>query len=264
MEIQYIANEGFLIKARNKKILIDALFGGFESDWCVTPSEKIIEKMATSAEPFDQIDVILISHAHVDHFNKEIVLRHLDRNEAGMLICPAQVRLELEKDPRYEKIRARVMEITPENETGSQSIDIKGMKIKVWRLTHSAYYIEDKKTGQKYNKHERVQNLGFTIEIDHKRIFHGGDWADDGIGEKRNPLRQEKMDVAFLSIGAYLELFGPDSRNTGGSKKPENVILMHIPPDIHMDELTEEEKRSTLSATVFTTPMEIKVIFDLM
>ncbi len=262
MEIQYIANDGFLIKTRNKKILIDALFGGFESDWCVVPSAKIIEKMETSADPFDQIDLILISHAHVDHFNKEIVLSHLDRNEAGILICPEQVRLELEKDKRYEKIRARVKEITPEYDTGSQSLDIKGMKIKVWRLTHSAYYIEDKETGKKHNKHENVQNLGFTIEIDHKRIFHGGDWGYEGIGEKRNPLDLEKIDVAFLSIGAYLKLFGPDSRETDGSMKPENIILMHIPPNIDIDELTEEEKKSISAATAFQSRMEIKVLFD--
>ncbi len=113
MEILYIANDGFLIKSGNKKILIDALFGGFESDWCVSPSGKIINKMETSTEPFDQIDVILISHAHVDHFNKEIVLRHLVSNEAGVLICPEQVRIELEKDDRYEKLRTQVKEITP-------------------------------------------------------------------------------------------------------------------------------------------------------
>jgi len=139
MEITYIANDGFLIKASNKKILIDALFGNFESDWCVVPSREIIEKMETSTHPFDQIDVILISHSHVDHFNSEIVLKHLESNKAGILICPEQVRLELEKDKRYEKLSTRVKDITPEFETGNQSIGVEGMGIKVWRLKHSAY-----------------------------------------------------------------------------------------------------------------------------
>ena len=45
MEIMYIANDGFLIRASNKKILIDALFGRFESDWCVVPSREVIGKL---------------------------------------------------------------------------------------------------------------------------------------------------------------------------------------------------------------------------
>jgi len=257
LEITYIANCGFLLKSGNKKILVDALFGDFESDWCVTPPGKIIEKMETSTEPFDQIDVILISHAHVDHFNKEIVLKHLVSNEAGILICPEQVRMELENDKRYEKISARVKEVTPEKNMSCQSLEIKGMKIKVWGLIHSAYYIRNEETKQIYNKHEKVQNLGFTIEIDDQKVFHGGDWEYDSRGENRNPLDQEQFFITFLGIGAYMRLFGPNNRKTVHFKKPENVILMHMPP--HMDQLTEEYKKSTLETTIFSTSMETKV-----
>jgi L-ascorbate metabolism protein UlaG (beta-lactamase superfamily) len=258
MEIMYIANDGFLIKASNKKILIDALFGKFESDWCYVPTGEIIEKMETGTEPFDQIDVILISHSHIDHFNAEIVLNHLESNEAGILICPRQVMQELEKDKRYEKLSARVKEITPAYEIGCQSVDVKGMEIKVWRLAHSSYYIESEETRQKYNKHENVQNLGFTIEIDHKKIFHGGDWAYDDAGRNTNPLEEEKNYLAFLGIGAYLRLYGPDGRIIDESKKPENIVLMHIPPAINIEELTEEEKKTISATTVFKSPMEIK------
>jgi L-ascorbate metabolism protein UlaG (beta-lactamase superfamily) len=258
MEITYIANDGFLIQASNKKILVDALFGNFEAEWCVVPSGEIIERMETSAPPFDQIDVILVSHSHVDHFNPEIVLRHLESNEAGILICPEQVRLELEKDKRYEKFKARVKEITPEFETGAPSIDVKGMGIKVWRLKHSSYYIESEETKKKYNKHQNVQNLGFTIELDHKKVFHGGDWAYDGRGRKINPLKEEQIDIAFLGIGAYLMLYGPQGRTIDESKRPENLLLMHIPPGIDFEDLSEEEKETLSMATVFKSPMEIK------
>jgi len=258
MEITYIANDGFLIQAFNRKILIDALFGNFESDWCAVPSREIIEKMETSTRPFDQIDLILISHSHVDHFNPEIVIKHLEDNEAGILICPEQVRMELEKDKRYENLSTRVKEITPEFNTGDQAINIKGMCIKVWRLKHSAYYLESETTKKRYNKHKNVQNLGFTIEIEHKRIFHGGDWAYDGRGRKTNPLKKEKIDVAFLGGGAYLRLFGPASTAIDEYKKPENIVLMHIPPNINIEELPEEEKKVISMATVFKSPMEVK------
>lgn len=258
MEIIYIANDGFLIKASDKKILVDALFGNFESDWCVVPSGEIIEKIESSTQPFDQIDVILISHFHVDHFNPEIVIKHLENNKTGILICPEQVRLELEKDKRYEKLNAQVKEITPEFEIGGQSLDIKGIRLKVWRLKHSTYYIESEETKKKYNKHKNVQNLGFTIEIEHKKVFHGGDWAYDGRGRKINPLKEEEFDIAFLGIGAYMRLYGPGSRAIDEAKRPANIVLMHIPPSINFEELTEEEQKTISTTTVFRSPMEIK------
>jgi L-ascorbate metabolism protein UlaG (beta-lactamase superfamily) len=262
MEIMYIANEGFLIKASNKKILIDALFGKFESDWCDVPSGNVLEKMEKGAEPFDQIDVILISHAHVDHFNAQIVFTHLESNEAGVLICPRQVVQELEKDKRYERISPRVMEITPDYETGSQTIDVKGMGIKVWRLTHSPYYIESQETRQKRNKHENVQHLGFTIDIDNKQIFHGGDWGYDGTGENLNPLEAETIDVAFLSVEAYLRLYHPDRKLIDEHQKPKNIVLMHLYPPGNLEDLTQEEKKIISGTTVFKSQMESKHFRD--
>ena len=262
MEIMYIANEGFLIKASNKKILIDALFGNFESDWCDVPSGDMVERMETGTEPFDQIDVILISHAHIDHFNAEIVSRHLESNPAGILVCPRQVVQELERNTRYEKFGARVKEITPEYEIGSETIDVKGMGIKVWRLNHSPYYIENEETKQKYNKHENVQNLGFTIEIDHERIFHGGDWGYDGTGANTNPLEGEKIDLAFLSVEAYLRLYDADNKEIDKSKKPNKIVLMHLYPPGDLEDLTEDEKNTISETTVFKSRMEIKSFSD--
>ena len=262
MEIMYIANEGFLIRSGNTKILIDALFGKFESDWCDVPSAEMVEKMETATEPFDDIDLILITHAHVDHFNAEIVTEHLLRNEAALLICPQQVTQALEKMTSYEIFSDRVKEITPEYEVGSQNIDVKGMSIKVWRLRHAAYFIESEETGQMYNKHENVQNLGFTIAIDHKTIFHGGDWGYDGTGESTSPLEAEIIDVAFLGPGAYLRLYDPSNRVTDWSRKPSNSILMHLYPAGNLEELTEQQKNAVSETTVFKSPTEVKSFGD--
>lgn len=261
MEIMYVANEGFLIRISNRKILIDALFGKFESDWCDVPAGDVIEKMEKGIEPFDQIDVILVSHAHIDHFNTEIVSKHLESNEAGILIGPRQVVQELKKDERYKKFSSRVREITPDHEVRLKKIDVKGMEINVWRLKHSPYYIESEETRQKHNKHENVQNLGFTIEIEDKRIFHGGDWVYDGTEEKTNPL-EEKMDLAFLSAEAYLGLCQPDSRMIREYKEPENIVLMHLYPAGSIDDLTEEEKKAMSRVKVFKSKMESRYFRD--
>lgn len=261
MVIMYVANEGFLLRASNRKILIDALFGKFESNWCEVPSREMIEKMEKAIEPFDQIDLILVSHAHIDHFNAEIVSKHLESNEAATLICPGQVVQELKKDDGYEKFSSRVREVTPEYNVPLQKIDIEGMGIKVWRLTHAPYYVESEETKQKQNKHENVQNLGFTIEIEDKRIFHGGDWAYYDTGEQTNPL-EEQIDLAFLSVGAYLGLHKPDSKMIRQHKSPKNIVLMHLYPVGEIDDLTEEEKKTIVGVTIFKSQTEIRHFCD--
>jgi L-ascorbate metabolism protein UlaG (beta-lactamase superfamily) len=71
--------------------LTDALFGGFEGDWCDIPNEANQLKLAAAAPPFDKVDIITISHRHDDHFNPEMVISHLIRNPECTLICPKQV-----------------------------------------------------------------------------------------------------------------------------------------------------------------------------
>lgn len=130
------------------------------------------------------------------------------------------------------------------------------MGIKVWRLNHSPYFIEDKETKQNYNKHTNVQNLGFTIEFDQQTIFHGGDWVYDGASP--NPLEAGKIDVAFLSVGASLRLLNPDNRAMDKSRLPGNIILMHLYLPGSLEGLAEEEKNRISKTTVFKSRMEIK------
>lgn len=69
--ITYIANEGFLIQTENYKILMDGLFGGIKGDWCDQPSDSISESMVKGIAPFDNIDLVLVSHYHADHLTRK-------------------------------------------------------------------------------------------------------------------------------------------------------------------------------------------------
>ena len=59
--------QGFLVTIGENKILIDGIFTGFASEY-IQPTE--VQKLITNARPpFDNIDLILATHAHDDHFN---------------------------------------------------------------------------------------------------------------------------------------------------------------------------------------------------
>ena len=52
VEVTYIANEGFLIKVGDKKILIDALFGDKDYGFCDIPTESTMNSILKSENHF--------------------------------------------------------------------------------------------------------------------------------------------------------------------------------------------------------------------
>ena len=90
-EITYIANEGFLIEVGSRKILIDAIFDEPSISFAHVPDEGTLSLIQTSKAPFDGIDLLLVTHAHYDHFSAVPMLEHLEGNPSGVLIGPQQV-----------------------------------------------------------------------------------------------------------------------------------------------------------------------------
>src|SRR4051794_8724048 len=72
LHVTYIANEGFMLQTKNKKILIDALFtngyGAFP-----TPSQSTLKKIVNADPPFDQVAAYLLTHYHGDHADSKLI-----------------------------------------------------------------------------------------------------------------------------------------------------------------------------------------------
>jgi len=72
------------------------------------------EKIETAKAPFDQINLILVSHRHLDHFHPESVAQHLQHNPKAFLVSSQQVVDEVEKNFKdFQTIKARVTAATP-------------------------------------------------------------------------------------------------------------------------------------------------------
>ncbi|CAN5803609.1 hypothetical protein BH18ACI5_BH18ACI5_05700 [soil metagenome] len=111
--VTYIANEGVLIASGDKQILIDGLHRRYQRGYPYLP-EPHREKIETAAPPFDGIDLVLVSHLHLDHFHPESVGRHLQHNPQARLVSSQQVVGEVEKPFKdYAMIKSRVTTATP-------------------------------------------------------------------------------------------------------------------------------------------------------
>jgi L-ascorbate metabolism protein UlaG (beta-lactamase superfamily) len=229
-DVTYVANQGFLVEMGETKILFDGLFGGIDGDWCVQPDAVTSSKLVEAESPFDDIDLITISHKHVDHFNEQMTVEHILNNPRGKILCPRQVEEILKRNPRYPEFRDNVVAITPET-LQDETVEIAGIKIRVLRLEHSPYMETDPDTGERWNRHADIENLGFVLDVNGYRIFHTGDtnpWNETEY--ETYALHRSPIHLAFLE---RLFLFGegyPGIRNIEKHVRPTRIVFMHVGP----------------------------------
>jgi metal-dependent hydrolase (beta-lactamase superfamily II) len=86
IEVTYIANEGVLITTSSHKVLIDALFDKPNPNYRA-PSENMLEKMQLGRAPFDEVNLVLVTHNHPDHFSPSFAARFMENNPDVLFIA---------------------------------------------------------------------------------------------------------------------------------------------------------------------------------
>jgi len=250
--VHYIANEGFLIEVGAKKVLIDALFDNQSITWCHVPDETTLRKMETAEAPFDGVDLILVTHAHPDHFSPQLVIRRLRNDPAAVVIGPPQMVAALGAAGATEQeIKERIVEVDLEL-FDSIALDVAGFGVRAYRLKHSEYMIEDPETGDKIDRHRNVENLIYLIEVDGKSLLHVGDAVlsqnpelfNDGVFEKVD------LDVAFIE---YFDWSEETRAILDRWMNVDHTVFMHLP--------TEADEIEGISKGLELNPPN-RVIFD--
>jgi L-ascorbate metabolism protein UlaG (beta-lactamase superfamily) len=184
--ITWIGHASFLIQFTDLNVLIDPNF----ANWLFLL--KRIKRSGLRIEDLPPIDVVLLTHAHFDHFHKP-TLRRLPRPKIGVM--PWGVG-DLALDLGFE----RVIELEWW-ETFCQ---------KDWRVTLTPSKHWGARTLRDYHRGYG----GFILEHQNRRIYHAGDsgyfHGFEQIGRRLPP------EIALLPIGAYF---------------PESFRRMHMGPD---------------------------------
>lgn len=246
ISITYIANCGFLIEMDSKKMIIDGLFKEGYNHYSVPDSGTQV-LLTSNRKPFNDIDLILVSHVHGDHFDSEMVIDCMMNNPDAKLICPEQVADKIrEHAVDYEKIKSRIIECTPDTFT-VQQVKTHEIEITACRLAHG------------HQRHKDIQNIGYLIHINGKTLFHTGD-ADPHQIDKLTGIKlsEKNIDVGLINDG-----FG-HMKNAEITKKYINAhynVIMHLPEEISkiwMEPLKENPDLFS-NPFVFTKMLENKV-----
>lgn len=255
-KITYIANEGFLVEAGSRKVLIDALFDDDTIDDSHVPGGETLAQMVNGDEPFENVDLILVTHSHRDHFAPELVLRHLAANPDTVLAAPSQAIEKLRATgANLEKLGGRVKELGL-GLFESVELAVEGIRVRAHRLRHSEYLVTDEKTGQQYNRHEHVENLAYVIEMGDARLLHVGDAV---LPLNREYLESERFPEEKMNI-VFLEFFDWSSETRSILERrfePDHVVFMHLPPQEEVIEsLAGRLTERFPEAVIFRKPLE--------
>lgn len=242
LSVTYIANEGVLISAGGRQVLIDGLHRFYDVAYA-SPPTPLLTALESAQSPYNKISLVLVSHLHGDHFHPESVGLHLKNNPAAVLVSSEQIVSRVkEQFAGFSEIEKRVTQLTPAWKTKSE-FKAEGIRLQVLGLRHSgANFIG-------------IQNLGHLIEIDGKKLLHIGDADMTAENFASFRLQEEGIDVAFIPFW-YLQ------SNSGRTLirdhiRPKQIIAVHVTP-ADAESIATQIKQTNPEATVFTRILETK------
>jgi L-ascorbate metabolism protein UlaG (beta-lactamase superfamily) len=220
LEVTYIANEGFMIAMGGTKVLIDALS---RSEYYADASDSMVVRLMDDTPPFDNVDYLLVTHSHPDHFNAEMVSLFLRKHPDVQFVADSGTCRKLVGDG----IAARQCSGINLERGGQQTLRGDRAEVMAISLEHGGY--------------RDVSNNGYIVRSNGYTIVHVGD-AKLAFNEgylRTIDWNSYNIDLLFIE---YFDRSTPTHDIIKDLIKPKYVILMHIPPGEEETVRNEPEK----------------------
>ena len=243
IDVTYIANAGFLIESSGKKVLIDALFKNGWNNY-LTPADSIVSKIINQQAPFNQVNLMLITHNHEDHFNDSLVVAYLNNNSENILIAPPLVTNAILKNPALRKNENQIVELDKiSREKNDKTIN--GIRIRSFFIQHDS--------------RPQIECVGFLIDINGIKVFHSGDFnGSETVEFGKLELQKEQIDIALLNFYGFWST-KEERLFTEEYIHPKRITLTHIPPaEIKIVKDSVKLINDFIDITVFESSMEKK------
>ena len=227
LEIAFLANEGFLLTWADKQVVIDGLFGDGIAGYGAVP-EALRDKVESAAPPFEEVDLVLVSHRHADHFAPQAVAEHLEHNPEARLISSEEVVTAVRRVLGPERSAKQTVSVALDYGDPPAKREHDGIAVEMIRVSH----------GQ---GRREIQNLGQIVELGEWRVAHFGDMSISSSQMEEFAayrFHEKDIDIAFVPYWYLLE-----ERHVpmvGRLLNARTVVAMHVRPD----ELAEVRKKT--------------------
>lgn len=213
IEIILVSNSGMLLKYNDIKILIDGIYIDKTGYFSQIP-EEIINQYKNGTGEFGNVNYILFTHDHQDHFSIKALETYLKYNTPQGVFLPHMS--SIDKENLKEKFKDKKITFIEslKNQKHMTYIINKEIKIDVYPTTHC---------GKEF---ENVCNLCYLITINDEKILFTG---DIDMKESNFWFINELGKINTLVVNAVF------IQNTEGRRlisefiNPQKVLVCHIP-----------------------------------
>jgi len=211
-KVTYISNAGILLECNDSKIMIDGFCNSLLPIY-KTPCDEIKELMISGINQFENIDALLFTHNHSDHFDAESTVSFLNNSKETLVLAPPNVIIEIKK--RSHHIESNRL-INLEDRFGkTEDININGIDIQSISMLHDGKENMD------------ICNLAYLIDIAGKRVLHVGDAKPTKENYIHLDLIHKNIDLLIAPF-PYIGL--PVARQVIEKYiRPSKIVLVHFP-----------------------------------
>ena len=236
LTITFLVNEGFLIQAQGKSILIDSFVKDEYYGYGSLP-ESAYRQMVTGQAPFDHVTLALASHVHLDHFQIETAVQFLQRNPESALMSGQEVILAIRNSAGQPSVANQAIVVWPQP-GAVKTFEHDGIRVEAFRLRHSG------------TRNYEVQNLGLLMHVGDQTVLHVGDADASADNFAPFALAKKDIDVAILPVWMF------DNRKlVDGQIGAKTYIAAHIPAK-ELSSTKRELAKTQPDVVVLERPME--------
>jgi L-ascorbate metabolism protein UlaG (beta-lactamase superfamily) len=189
--VTFINNAGFLITVGDKKILIDALYD--TNNPHIDPPQEVLQRAVNAEPPFDQIDLVIATHIHPDHFSADLVRSYLRNNQLAVFVSSPEAIRQIQQGRVDFAGRLIAVNLEPGEST---HLSVNGIDLDCLYITHGD---------------ASILNIGVVITVGDYTFFHSGDMNVDSTLEEAVSLTdlqgyglpEKEIDLAMLPIFVF-------------------------------------------------------------
>jgi L-ascorbate metabolism protein UlaG (beta-lactamase superfamily) len=232
--VRYVANAGVLLSFGEARVLVDAPIRDGIPPYATSSSAERARLEGAEA-PYDDVDAILVTHWHEDHFSAEAVAAHMKNTRRTVFISSPEV-VERLREAAPGLPDARLHAVLPAPGM-SANLSVRGMTIRVLRIRHNP--------ARRFPE----QHVGFLVG-EAPAVLHVGD-ADPDRGNFALLESLPAIDVALVPHW-YLQT---DANRTlvRDVIRPRRIVAMHMPAT-EADAVRRSFAAAGVTAALLATP----------
>lgn len=215
LQVTLLANEGILLEYQNTKLLIDGIHNDESGMFSGLSTQVLADLVAGTSPLFRNIDYVLFTHCHPDHFSAWCTEAVLQNRRVKGLFLPDHQTLEF--------ISLRQTALRQADQVWFLDLPLGAKKIVGLAENVSLTVFRSNHAGKQYAD---IENFCYLLDFAGRKVFIIADAGYDSTYFAQM-LVQEKIEVAFVNP-LFLNL--PEGREViTRALKPARVIVYHIP-----------------------------------